>query len=191
MLDAAGALFSEKGYEAATLAEVVARSGGSLSTLYELFGSKAGLLVAMVHERCGRIATVIDGATLAGDEPATALRDIGRYLRTQLIDPDGIALLRIVIAESPRQPDLGPLFYEAGPAAGRRTMGRYLADQAKRGMLSIDDPEIAAVYFFNMLLGDVQMRMLCALPIDRGAAAERHIDRVVDAFMRLYAPRTA
>lgn len=189
MLDAAGEVFSEKGYEAATLSEVVARSGGSLSTLYELFGSKAGLLAAMVSERCERISTVIDEAAVAEREPVEALREIGRYLLAQLTDPDGIALLRIVIAEAGRQPELGRLFYEAGPSAGRRTMGRYLATLAKRGTLALDDPEQAGLYFFHMLLGDLQMRRLCGVPVADGAAAEAHIERTVEAFLRLYAPR--
>jgi len=189
MLDAAGSVFSEKGYEAATLAEVVARSGGSLSTLYALFGNKSGLLTAMVSERCERISSIIDGATLSGREPAVALREIARYLLDQLIDPDGIALLRIVIAESGRQPELGQRFYEAGPASGRRTMGRYLASQVKRGALDIDDPEAASIYFFHMLLGDLQMRMLCGVSVDRDLDADAHVSRTVDAFVRLYAPR--
>lgn len=188
MLDAAGALFSEKGYEATTLSEVVARSGGSLSTLYELFGSKAGLLAAMVGARCERISTVIDGAAVSGQEPVEALREIARYLMSQLVDPDGIALLRIVIAESGRQPELGRLFYEAGPQAGRRTMGRYLAVLASRGALALDDPEQAGTFFFHMLLGDLQMRMLCGVPVADGAEADAHIERTVGAFMRLYAP---
>lgn len=187
MLDAAAALFSEKGYEATTLSEVVARSGGSLSTLYELFGSKAGLLVAMVGERCGHIAAVIDGVAVAGRSPADALREIGRYLLDQLTHTDSIGLLRIVIAESPRQPELGRLFFEAGPTAGRRIMGSYLAGESRRGTLCIDNPEAAAVYFFHMLLGDLQMRALCALPVADGAEAEAHIERTVAAFMRLYA----
>lgn len=186
MLDAAAELFSEKGFEATTLSEIVARSGGSLSTLYELFGSKAGLLVAMVGDRCAQIATVIDGAAVAGLVPADALRRIGRYLFDQLIHTNGIGLLRIVIAESPRQPELGRLFYEAGPVAGRRAMGRYLASESRRGTLCIDDPEAAAVYFFHMLVGDLQMRALCGLPA-LGEGAEAHIERTVAAFMRLYA----
>jgi AcrR family transcriptional regulator len=187
MLDAAAGLFSEKGYEATTLSEVVARSGGSLSTLYELFGSKAGLLVAMVAERCQRLTAVISDVAVAGLPLEAALGEIGRYGLSLLTNADSIGLLRIVIAESPRQPELGRLFYEAGPAAGRRILGRYLADEAERGALVIDDPEAAAIYFSQMLLGDLQMRALCALPVAEGDEADAHIARTVAAFMRLYA----
>ena len=44
MLDAALELFLERGYGAISLTDVVKRSGGSLATLYELFGGKLGLL---------------------------------------------------------------------------------------------------------------------------------------------------
>lgn len=187
ILDAAQALFLEKGYDATTLGDVVARSGGSLATLYELFGNKPGLLLAMVTERCGEITRVIDAATLEG-EPAEGLRIIAGSLLAQLADPAGIALLRIVVAEAPRLPELGRLFYEAGPAAGRRTMARYLAAQAARGALRIDDPEAAALLFFNMLFGDRQMRLLCELPAEAcGGDAERHIDDVVRDFVQIFA----
>src|SRR3546814_11941406 len=47
ILDAAESLFLEQGYERTSLAEIVKRSGGSLATLYELFGNKQGLLRAI------------------------------------------------------------------------------------------------------------------------------------------------
>ncbi|MFC3710949.1 TetR/AcrR family transcriptional regulator [Sphingoaurantiacus capsulatus] len=188
MLDAAGEVFSEKGFEAATLAEVVARSGGSLSTLYELFGNKSGLLAATVGERCERFSNVIEGATFSRDDPRTILCEVGRYLLDQMTQPDGIALMRIIIAESPRHPELGRQFYESGPETGRRTMARFLSRLTERGLLDVDHPETAAVHFFHMLVGELQIRLLCALAID-GYATQEHLDRTVDAFLRLYAPR--
>lgn len=35
----------EQGYDGTSLAEIVRRSGGSLATLYDLFGNKQGLLM--------------------------------------------------------------------------------------------------------------------------------------------------
>lgn len=40
LLTAAQNLFLEQGYERTTLGDVVARAGGSLATLYKLFGDK-------------------------------------------------------------------------------------------------------------------------------------------------------
>lgn len=188
ILDAANALFFEKGYEATTLGEIVARSGGSLSTLYELFGNKTGLLSALVRERCDSIAAIIDSVAIAELPLREALCTVARHLFTLLTDPSGIALYRVVIAESARQPEFGRQFYEAGPTAGRRIMAAFLAGQAAQGGLQVDDAEEAALYFFHMLLGDYQTRLLCGLPAAADAGeVERHIDRTVDAFLRLYA----
>ena len=51
MIEAAESLFLEQGYDATSLAAVVKRSGGSLATLYELFGNKQGLLRAIIELR--------------------------------------------------------------------------------------------------------------------------------------------
>jgi AcrR family transcriptional regulator len=188
ILDAADALFFEKGYEATTLGEIVARSGGSLTTLYELFGNKTGLLSALVRERCLSITAVIDSVAIAELPPREALCTVARHLFTLLTDAGGIALFRVVIAESARQPELGRQFYEAGPASGRRIMAAFLAGQSAQGGLQVDDAEEAALHFFHMLLGDYQTRLLCGLPAAADAGeVERHIDRTIDAFLRLYA----
>src|SRR5262245_3793367 len=46
MLQAAGELFLEHGFEGTSVSDVVKRSGGSLATLYAWFGSKEGLFEA-------------------------------------------------------------------------------------------------------------------------------------------------
>ncbi|MBP8742393.1 MAG: TetR/AcrR family transcriptional regulator, partial [Pseudoxanthomonas sp.] len=50
-LQAAIEVFLEKGYRNARLSDIVARSGGSLATLYQAYGSKKGLAHAIM-ERC-------------------------------------------------------------------------------------------------------------------------------------------
>lgn len=188
MLDAASTLFFERGYEAATLGEIVARSGGSLTTLYELFGNKTGLLAALVSDRCESIADIVRNVAVTEPRPREALRTIACHLFTQLTDPSAIALLRIVIAESGRQPELGRLYYDAGPASGRSIMAAFLGAQQAKGVLSVDDADEAALRFFHMLIGDDMMRLLCGLPAPDRAEVERRIDCAVDAFLRLHAP---
>ena len=42
IIDAARALFVEQGYERTTLKDIVDRAGGSLATVYKVFGNKDG-----------------------------------------------------------------------------------------------------------------------------------------------------
>ncbi len=65
IMEAAAELFLDKGYAATSLADVVRRSGGSLQTLYELFGSKDGLFKALIESRCAQVTDVFDEADFA------------------------------------------------------------------------------------------------------------------------------
>jgi AcrR family transcriptional regulator len=50
ILDAARDLFVEHGFDGVSMNEVVNRSGGSLATVYQQFGSKEGLFAAILQE---------------------------------------------------------------------------------------------------------------------------------------------
>jgi hypothetical protein len=129
----------------------------------------------------------IDAADLADLAPEIGLRKIARHLFDQIEDASGIDLLRVVIAEAPRLPELGRRFYEAGPATGRRIMARYIEGQVERGTLVVEAPEAAATMFFHMLLGEHHMRLLCGLPVEtQPNERDRHIDGIVSAFMKLH-----
>ncbi|MCD7746346.1 MAG: TetR/AcrR family transcriptional regulator [Lachnospiraceae bacterium] len=55
LLECANELFYEKGYDAVGVQEIVARAGLTKPTLYYYFGSKKGLLEALVAERFERL----------------------------------------------------------------------------------------------------------------------------------------
>ena len=187
ILEAAQSLFLSKGYEATTLSDIVSRSGGSLATLYDLFGDKPGLLKSMVEQHCAQSVEMMEQVALAEQDVAGALRKIAEWILERLSDPAGVALLRVIIAEVPRQPELGRVYYEAGPAACRRRMAAYLACQAERGALHIPNPEAAATLFFHMLVGERQMRSLCGLAAETGDdQRQEHVEHVIDAFVRLH-----
>lgn len=51
ILDVALELFVKKGYNKTGLSDIIKKSGGSLSTLYQKFGSKEGLLQTMIERK--------------------------------------------------------------------------------------------------------------------------------------------
>lgn len=190
ILDAACDVFFEKGFGAATLTDVITRSGGSLKTLYELFGSKDGLFAALVDERCAAMAQALNGVVLANLNLADALRAAAHCLLNGFADPSAVALLRIVIAECSRQPELSHKFYNAGPATYRRLIAEYLELQVTRGNLDIEDAQATADDFVFLLLGDHQMRLICGLPVTtKPAETSCHVERTVKVFMQIHARR--
>jgi TetR/AcrR family transcriptional regulator, repressor of fatR-cypB operon len=84
MLDAARAVFAERGYEQATLDEVAERAEFGKGTLYNYFdGGKEGILRALVEETFDGMEAVIATRLGAGDGRAVA--DLFRDLLTDLV----------------------------------------------------------------------------------------------------------
>ncbi len=187
MLDAANALFLEKGYGATSLTDIVKHSGGSLATLYELFGGKEGLFRSIVEEGCAEFFSFLNDMD-AGQPSHDILRVVAQRFIEGVLADDG-AFLRLVISEAGQFPEIGMAFYSAGPANAIRIIGNYLAGQSGRGTFEIDDTEAAADTFISMLLYDLQMRLLCRIPgKPTRRQIEKHVDHVVDTFLKLYAP---
>jgi TetR/AcrR family transcriptional repressor of mexJK operon len=176
-LEAATAVFLEKGYANATLDDIIARSGGSRQTLYSLFGGKQGLFEALIAERCDKIFAPFRAEGLLDRPPDEALVDVGiRYLET-LTTPDALGVYRLVVAEGVFMRELAERFWELGPARTRAMLAGYFAQQTSRGTLRLQDPEQAAQQFSGMLLGNFQLQCLLGL-------RERPEPEEIEAFVR-------
>lgn len=72
LLDAALALFAEKGYEAATMTEIAQRAGASIGSLYQFFPSKEALAEALFNRFIERMEAMLDevAARAPGLSPA-------------------------------------------------------------------------------------------------------------------------
>ena len=73
IVDAARSLFAEQGYERTTLKDIVDRAGGSLATVYKVFGNKDGLLEAVVFEKAASGEVIVQRAVAAGGTPQQIL----------------------------------------------------------------------------------------------------------------------
>lgn len=190
ILDAAREVFLEQGYGATSLNDIVSVSGGSLATLYDLFGGKAGLFQAMIEKGCLEFFEFLDAGDIEGKPPEEALQVIAERFFEGLIQQNGISLLRVIVAEIPQFPEIGVTYYQAGPAAGRERVSAYLAKLAARGQLTIDDPDIAASTFISMVLSDYQIKILCGEEVNlTPEEIRRHLDYVVSGFLKIYRPQ--
>jgi AcrR family transcriptional regulator len=162
-LEAATAVFLEKGYANSTLDDVIARSGGSRQTLYALFGGKQGLFEVIVSDSSSKIFGTLSMEDMLGQTPDQALVELGiRYLQT-VTSPVAVGLFRLLVAESTSMPHVAKRFWEIGPNRDRTLLSRYFAHQARRGILQLTDPERAAQQFWGMLRGDYHIQSLLCL----------------------------
>lgn len=112
ILDAAAAVFAERGFHPTTIRDVARRAGVADGTIYNYFGNKSDLLLG-IFERMKQ-------SVLAGDTPPPAPEgaDLRTLLRATLGQPlralgaDNFALFRVVISEMLVNDEFRARYYE-------------------------------------------------------------------------------
>jgi len=113
ILDAALAVFAEKGFMAARMEDISQRAGVTKGTIYLYFESKEALFKALVRESLApTIQGVIDRAQSyegpSRDLLVLVLSTVGSFIRTS----DRVVLPKIVIAEAGNFPELARFYRE-------------------------------------------------------------------------------
>lgn len=180
ILDAATQVFLENGYGGATIDLVVARAGASKATIYSFFGGKEGLFAAIVEERCERILSAFVEVEVTDADAPSVLADIGRRYLEAFMAPDALRLYRLIIAEGGRFPDLAQTVHRVGSDRIIAHLAGVLADWRERGLIVIDDPDLAAAQFLDAVRGELLLRALAGVvPEDLAAAIHRRVENAV------------
>ncbi|WP_420563590.1 TetR/AcrR family transcriptional regulator [Thalassobaculum sp.] len=182
ILNAAAAAFMEHGFGPASVDLIARNAGVSKATVYTRFASKEAMFEAVV-ERERRRRHLDDVLTDSHPDFETRLRAWAAGMVRVFTDPITTKVYRMVVAESPRFPELGRAFYRSAPMATRECLARQLELHGAEAGLAIDDPMQAAADFIGLLRGDLQLRVL--LDVEHQPDANR-IDAVVDHAVRLF-----
>jgi AcrR family transcriptional regulator len=184
ILDAARAVFLERGYAGATIDAVVERSGGSKATVYALFGNKEGLFSALAADCAEGIGAQVR-ALAPGESIEDSLRSLGRAYLEAILSRERLAIFRLVAGESGRLPQLGDIFYRLGPEAAVAHFAGLFRGWGARGLIAGADPHALASHFIGALRGDLFFRALfnpTRAPTKKEIAD--HVDAVVALFLR-------
>jgi AcrR family transcriptional regulator len=99
-------LFSEKGYDAASVREICEASGITKPTLYHFYGSKEGVYRALVDGTLERVREDMSGAIEAEGSLGDRLRRLtSTYFEAARSDPD---LARFILALTHNPPSSAP-----------------------------------------------------------------------------------
>jgi TetR/AcrR family transcriptional regulator of autoinduction and epiphytic fitness len=183
VIEAAARAFLTQGYEAASMDAIAADAVVSKRTVYNHFPGKRDLfraVVARLYEGMN------DGETrrLSADQPpAAALPVFARDLLAHLRRPEVSGLMRLVIAEHQRFPELAQDYYEGkGPVAG--LLESYIAAQHARGVLDAPNPGLVASLFLGGIKEALYWPGLMGLPLRHDEEAV--IATAVAALLRAY-----
>jgi AcrR family transcriptional regulator len=176
--------FCAQGY-GACVDDIARRAGVVKQTLYHHYGSKDALfreaLVGLAEQ------LFVELETSQGSVREDLLR-FGESFRAKTLSEEGVALTRMIIAESPRFPELSRTVFEAGDLASR-SLARRLRQAMERGELREDDAEFAAEMLLGLLGGKERDRLLFGIAPDPVRQRGR-VERIVDCFLQAFAPGT-
>ena len=192
ILQGAARIFAQDGYEGASMSRIATEANVSKGTLYNHFESKADLFAAFVQQearcRLSQIFCAVDG----DDDPAETLRHIARQMIEMTLSSHIMTIYRVVIAEASKFPDLAKIFFDAGPANAIRGMREWLAQEAGRGRLTVEDPEFAAEQFLALCQTRIGFRRRLRVGPE---PSQDDISRVVEAsvamFLHSYGPEVS
>jgi AcrR family transcriptional regulator len=131
ILEAAGKVFLERGFEGASIDEIaeVARSGKP--TIYARFPGKEELFAAVVMQRVAANTAQFETVTPTGATIEERLESVAIAVIQSILASDAIGLMRVAIAEAPRFPHLASSVYAMARERGGQVAARLLAETAQ------------------------------------------------------------
>lgn len=187
ILTAATEVFLRDGYPGASMDEIAALSAVSKQTIYKHFGSKEALFVEIVTSMTGAAGDTVhnDVADLGKDEELEEyLRAYAHRQLSVVLTPRLMQLRRLVIGEVGRFPDLAEALYEHGPKRAVGLLAAMIERLARRGLLTVDDPVVAATHF-NWLVMSAPLNAAMLLG-DRGIPAPADLRRQAEDGVRIF-----
>lgn len=190
IIQAAAEVFKEQGFVGASMDVIASMAGVSKPTIYRYFDTKEQLFDAILDDVASHILLAAPSEPALDSESVQAgLTTLAKRAAAVVLSDNLIALQRLAIAEFTRFPSLTKRFYEHGPKKVVAGFKAVIEAQARRGVLKIDDADIATSRFWGLTLGmphrtkliDPDWRM-------SEAEVERWIEDGVVAFIRLYSP---
>lgn len=186
-------LFCEKGYEKTSLSEIVAQSGGSLSTIYEYFGDKDGLFYTILEREISDFNKSLQAAISITHEPN--LRDFlvkfGQIFINKIFDKRTFALYKIAFSESFRNGEkVAKFFRKFGVELIHNKLANFLREQEALNTNSgakfkTQNFELLSSSFLSMINPEFEFNAII-LQQDLNALCEQrlqNINLVVDIFL--------
>lgn len=187
ILKAAARAFLEKGYGAASMDYIAQEANVSKQTIYSHFKNKEELFRGMMEEKCDNLWEPIASGDYESLPPEIFLQKLGETMLTFFLTPEALNIHRLIIAESPRFPELSRLFFELGPKKGLKRIADYMNAQKQRGTMVFDDAQSTARLFVDMIKGSPMQFRLMGLDTPFTAKdIQQHVTESVRVFMAAY-----
>jgi len=178
ILRAARPILLRDGLGGTTLDRVANEGGISKMTLYRHFPGKEALFEGLVTAMCEYMREGLENTPLADpDQPsAKRLADELHAFTSALVEPDALALYRLIVADGWRFPGLARVFEQSG----MRVIRQRIAALLESGGVAANRSSAVAAEVVALTLGDAYQRAILGI-VEEGAgeAFARQIEAAV------------
>jgi AcrR family transcriptional regulator len=136
ILDAAGHVFLERGFNGASVDEIAEVACAGKPTIYARFPNKESLFTA-VMERLVRRQASHEAVSYTGASVAERLEALAAAILDGILAPETIGLIRVAVAEARRFPDLASSVSRMARDRKIEAVSRLLADFAQSDQMTL------------------------------------------------------
>lgn len=188
IVQAALAVFAEKGFAAAKLDEIAARAGVSKGALYLYFATKEDLFRAVVEQAIAPNLELMRAMIAAHPGPISdLLRRVPERLAAILERLPVGGVLKMVIGEARNFPELARVWHDRLVAQALGALTEAIAAAQGRGEVKPGDPRAYALELIGpVLLGviwDATFVPVGAEPFDVPALARQHVETMLSGLL--------
>ena len=188
IIDAALALFVEKGFAATRLDDVAERAGLSKAAIYLYFADKTALFQGVVRQAVAVNLGTVEAMVKGQHGPvAPLLPRILEFMASRIEQTPMAAVAKLVIAESRAFPEIGRFYLKEVIGRGLPIMEGLIARGIAQGEFRRVDPAMTVRSIMGaMLLAGLWRTVfepIGAEPLDVAALARHHADLMLHALM--------
>jgi AcrR family transcriptional regulator len=177
--------FAASGYAATSTETVARRAGVSTKTLYRLMPNKAALFEGTVSDRLDRFLSDFSLQVAEDADIETGMNAALLAYADLALDPDVVALQRIILQEAGQFPDLAAAFYSIGITRTAAALSNWLLLQVRRGLIDLDNVEEAAGMLIGMVASAPQRAAIYGgVKLPSRAQIEARVRTCVKLFLR-------
>lgn len=193
ILAGAQRVFLRDGFVGASTDAIAAEARVSKRTLYSYYPGKeelfAGVLRRLTIENHDKQVLAIFEEPEPGDldELREMLVGLASRVASIMMDPNYLALLRTIIADTHRFPQLGEIYRSTVPERGFRIFLSLMERVRERGIVDVPDAEAATRLFFGPMVTYVLLDGLFKPGERPQPPAPEKIEHIVDMYMKAIA----